>query len=171
MDLKSIVAKLAAKNASSQFGLGKAFSDISEPLQIADAPITDAVNVAAQKFGQLTDLTGGADKDHQARAATAFNTFANAVVPTPSSLTMGAVGKVLPMMKAVKPKAIAQSMAKEKSAAELYRDATASKYGKVAVKPEPIKQFGTVTVKQPTDALGNVWVNSDSLAGKVKVLP
>jgi hypothetical protein len=149
MDLKSIVAKIAASQANQKMGLGKAFSDIAEPIEKLDGPVNKFINSGAQKFGQLTDLTGGADKDHQARAASAFNIAANLVAPTPSNLIMGGVSKVLPIMKAVKPSAVAGSMNAPKSAAELFREAKAANkagFGTVVVK-DSVPKLGTVTVK------------------------
>lgn len=168
MDLKTIVAKLAAKQAGSKMGLGQAFSDITEPINQLDAPVNAVINKGAEKFAQLTDLKRGAgagdDETYQPIAKAAFNNFAGSVAPTPSNLIMSGAGKVLPIFNAVKPGAIANSMRVEKSAAEMYRDAkaasagsqfgtttvlnTGNNLGKVIVKEtKPITNFGTVTVK------------------------
>jgi hypothetical protein len=141
--LNGAAPKIAARLAKPQMNLGDAFSAITEPIEKLDAPANALIDSASKKFGQLTDLTGGKDKDHQERAGTAFNIAASMVAPTPSNVMLGGVGKVAKVAKTVKPVV-------QKSAAEIYRDAKAGMkangFGTVVVKDSPAP-LGTVTVK------------------------
>ncbi|MEZ0209253.1 MAG: hypothetical protein ACAH17_03710 [Candidatus Paceibacterota bacterium] len=142
--------KIAAKMLKPHLSLGTAFQQITEPIEAMDRPANELIDKAGQKFGQLTDLTRGKDKDHQERAAGAFKTAVGFVAPTPSNLMFSGASKVLPIMKAVKPSAVAESMRAQKSAAELYRDAKAAiksqGWGSVVVKPDAATPIGSVKI-------------------------
>jgi hypothetical protein len=146
-----VAPKIAARMISPEFGLGKAFNDIAEPIQKVDAPVNGLIDRAGDKFSELTDLkrgaTGQADENYRPIAKEAFKAFANLVTPTPSTIV---AGKMLPMMRAVKPQQIAEAMTEAKSAAQLYLEAKGAKgsFGTVAVKPAPKINYGTVTVKE-----------------------
>jgi hypothetical protein len=144
--------KIAARMLAPKMSLGQAFSDITEPIDKLDAPVNNLIDKAATKFAQQTDLSRGTDKDHAGRASTAFNIAAGMIAPTPSNLMLGGAAKALPILNAIKPSAIANSVKVEKSAAELYREAKAANkvggFGTVTVKDtKPMTSFGTVTVK------------------------
>ena len=149
--------KIAARMIKPEFSLGKAFSDITEPIDKLDAPVNQMIDSAATKFGQLTDLTGGKDLDHQDRAATAFNLAAGMIAPTPSNLLMGGAGKVLPIMKGIKGAAVAEGMTakqapklisapKAESTAQMYLKAREAGY----------KPHGQTIVRDTEPAVGKV---------------
>lgn len=147
--LGKIIAKTMPRT---NFGLGKAFGDILEPVEKLDKPVNDAVKFVSDKVAEQTNLvpknaqsptTEYAETVRRAGLDTALNIAA----PTPSSLL---VGKAMPLMKAAKGTQIAEKMVKPQSAAEMYREAKAaikSNFGTVVVKPDAVPKLGSVIIK------------------------
>lgn len=174
--------KIAAGMLKPNFNLGKAFSDITEPINKLDAPVNSLIEKGAEKFANLTDLkkgaTGQADETYQPIAKGAFNTFMGAITPTPSSMLMGMPGTASKVVnKMIKPISAAEQYLAKKgiTVIDSAADKAAQNFGTVTKQIQHGPEYFGATKLAPEAAapLGNVSVVPDAVPklGRVIMKP